>query len=127
MLPKEILKLIPVLKEEQREMRMNCGDQWHETDRLMIGWNGLPMHPNTPYNWLDRFCEAEKLPFKGIHSFRHAFATEAITSGVDVSTVSAILGHSTPMTTLNIYTHAVQTAKAKALDTVANLINLDAC
>ena len=124
-LPKEVLKLIPVLREEQREMKLNCGDQWHETDRLMIGWNGLPMHPNTPYNWLDRFCEAEKLPFKGIHSFRHAFATEAITSGVDVSTVSAILGHSTPMTTLNIYTHAVQSAKARALNVVAERIHLE--
>lgn len=124
-LPPEILQLIPILKDEQQNMMIICGDQWHETDRLMIGWNGRPMHPNTPYNWLERFCDAEKLPFKGIHSFRHAFATEAIIEGgVNFCTVSSILGHSTPTTTLNTYAHAIQIANAKALNTVADLVNL---
>ena len=49
-------------------------------------------------------------------------ATQAITNGVDIKTVSAILGHSQTSTTLNIYTHAVQKANAKAFNLVADLL-----
>ena len=40
-----------------------------------------------------------------------------------MSTVSAILGHSNVSTTLNIYTHAVRKAKAKAANVMAGLID----
>ena len=65
----------------------------------------------------------EGVPFKGLHSFRHTVATQSIVNGVDVSTVSAILGHSNVSTTLNIYTHAVRKAKAKAANVMAGLID----
>jgi len=42
-----------------------------------------------------------------------------------VSTVSAILGHSTVSTTLNISTHAVRKAKATAANLMAGLIESD--
>ena len=118
----EILDLVKQLKAEQTEQSFKCGDLWNKTDRLFVTWCGKPMHPNTPYTWLKRFCEEENLPFKGLHSFRHCFATQAITGGVDISTVSSILGHSQTSTTLNIYTHAVQTANVRAMNVVANLI-----
>lgn len=121
-LPQEVLNLLPILKSEQEEQKRKCGDLWQETDRLFITWCGEPMHPNTPYTWFQRFCEEENIPFKGLHSFRHSFATQAITGGVDVSTVSSILGHSQTSTTLNIYTHAVQSANVKAMNVVADLI-----
>lgn len=73
--------------------------------------------------WLKGFCEREGVPFKGLHSFRHTVATQSIVNGVDVSTVSAILGHSNVSTTLNIYTHAVRKAKAKAANVMAGLID----
>lgn len=121
-LPPQVLSLIPQLHSEQTKQKRKCGDLWHETDRLFITWCGEPMHPNTPYTWFERFCKEENLTFKGLHSFRHAFATQAITNGVDISTVSSILGHSQTSTTLNIYTHAVQIANVKAMNVVANLI-----
>lgn len=120
--PKVILDLVSRLKAEHTALRAELGDQWHDTDRLFITWNGLPMHPNTPYTWLERFCEAHNLPFKGLHSFRHTFATQAITSGTDIATVSSVLGHSQTSTTLNLYTHAVQSANAKAINVMVELL-----
>ena len=80
------------------------------------------MHPSTPYWWLQKFCLKHNLPFKGVHAFRHSFATQAILNAkVDVKTVSAILGHSQASTTLEIYAHAFQETNAQALDSVANL------
>ena len=60
--------------------------------------------------------------YKGLHSFRHLVATQAITDGIDVKTVSAILGHSQTSTTLNIYAHAVQQTNKEALTSIANLL-----
>ena len=121
-MPDELITQLKAYKEQQGEKITACGDQWQETDRLFTTWNGRPLSPNQPFFWLERFCKAENLPFKGLHSFRHSFATNAITSGsIDIKTVSAILGHSMPSTTLSIYTHEVAQANAKAMNVVADL------
>lgn len=117
-----ILDLIRQLKAEQQDKANNLGDLWIDNDRLFITWCGNPMHPNTPYTWLQRFCESENIAFKGLHSFRHSVATQAIANGVDAKTVSAVLGHSQTSTTLNIYAHAVQKSEAKAFKLMANLL-----
>lgn len=122
-LPQNVLNMIQQLKRSQIIQSIKIGDMWHETDRLFITWNGYPMHPNTPYNWLERFCKAEELPFKGLKAFRHFFATQAITNGVDVKTVSSMLGHAQTSTTLNIYAHAVKKANVNGFNTVAKLIS----
>lgn len=121
-LPTDIIDLIKQLRKEQQERAEKMGDLWKENDRLFVTWDGKPMHPNTPYTWLERFCKAENIPFKGLHSFRHFVATQAITNGIDVKTVSAVLGHSQTTTTLNIYTHAVQKNNVKALNIIADLL-----
>ena len=104
-LQSNILELIKRLREEQQEQADKIGDLWVENDRLFITWCGKPMHPNTPYTWLERFCKSENIAFKSLHSFRHTVATQTITNGVDIKTVSSFLGHSQTSTTLNIYTH----------------------
>lgn len=118
----KIIDLVKQLQAEQQEQANKCGDLWVQSDRLFTTWCGKPMHPNTPYTWLKRFCERENVSFKGLHSFRHFVATQAIASGIDVKSVSAMLGHSQTSTTLNIYAHAVQQTNEKALSTIANLL-----
>ena len=116
------VRLMQRYQFEQNEHRVKLGDQWVETDRLFIGWNGEPLHPNTPYRWLHEFCDEQELAFKGLHAFRHAYATTAITSNaIDMKTVSAVLGHSQTSTTLNIYAHAVAEVNAKAVDVVEDI------
>lgn len=58
-----IVDLVKQLKAEYAENALKCGDQWHDTDRLFIQWNGEPMNPNSPSTWLERFCKKENLPF----------------------------------------------------------------
>lgn len=50
------------------------------------------------------------------HDLRHTFATHAITSGQDVKTVSAILGHANAAMTLNIYSDALADSKRTIMD-----------
>ena len=121
-IPPVLVDLLKELKKQLQQNAKNCGDLWHYSDRVFVGEFGLPIHPNTPYTWLKRYCKRNNLPFKGIHSFRHTFATQAIVNGVDVSTVSNILGHSQTSTTLNIYTHSVKAVNDKAMKNIADLL-----
>lgn len=118
-----MIELIKKMQEDRKKQSEKLGDLWVENDRLFITWDGKPMHPNTTYTWLKRFCESEGIPFKGLHSFRHSVATHAIINGVDIKTVSSVLGHSQTSTTLNIYTHAVQKSNVQALNMMAELID----
>lgn len=119
----KIVELIRQVQAEQKEKAAKCGDLWSDTDRLFVNWHGEPLHPNIPYKWLKRFCESEDIQFRGLHSFRHFVATQALVSGVDAKSVSTMLGHSQTSTTLNIYAHAVQQANENALNSVAALLD----
>ena len=89
-------------KAEQDEQALKYGDKWVETDRLYTKWNGEPMQNGTPYFWLNEFCEKHGLPFYGIHSFRHLFASLLVNQGVDIVTVSGALGHFCVGITVNL-------------------------
>ena len=121
-LPDEIIDLLPKLKAEQEELKKNVGDNWVEHDRLFTTWNGEPMRPNRPYTWLQKFCERENLPFKGLHNFRHALVTNLVHERTDIATVSSIVGHPNPNITLGIYTHEIKEATARGCDTISNLL-----
>ena len=118
----KLMEMIKQVQAEQKEREKKCGDLWNKSDRLFVNWCGKPANPNYPYMWLKKFCEKEGVPFHGLHSFRHFVATQALADGVDVKSVSAMLGHSQTSTTLNIYAHAVQQANEKALNSVAALL-----
>ena len=117
--PQEIMDMLREYKDEQDMQALKCGDKWVETDRLYTKWNGLPMQNGTPYFWLGEFCEKHDLPFYGLHSFRHLFASLLVNQGVDIITVSGALGHSTVSTTSNIYCHMLEEAQAKVSEAVS--------
>ena len=50
------------------------------------------------------------------HAIRHTFATGSLELGVDIKTLSEILGHSNVSITLNIYAHSLFDQKKKAID-----------
>ena len=55
------------------------------------------------------------------HDLRHLFVTTALESGMDVKTLSTIIGHVSAKTTLNIYTHvtdSMQETTAAKIDKV---------
>ena len=57
------------------------------------------------------------------HDLRHTFATTAIKHGMDVKTLSSILGHANAAMTLNIYASADPDAKRSAMDRMGELFD----
>ena len=79
----------------------------------------LPMNPGTAYRRLKTLLEEAELPSIRFHDLRHTFATLALQNGMDVKTLSAMLGHVSAATTLDICTHAtsdMQHAAARKID-----------
>lgn len=122
--PDEIIDLLLWYKREQAKERLKVGDKWQNNDRLFTKWNGTPMYPNTPGEWLKNFCKANNLKYVTVHSFRHLNATLLISNGVDIKTVSKALGHSQTSTTLNIYAHSFAEQQAKASEAIANALRI---
>jgi integrase len=116
--PEQIIELLKLYKEEQDMQALKFGDKWIDNDRLFVKWNGEPMYNGIPYSWFKRFCDRNDIPFHGIHSFRHTFASLLVNQGVDIVTVSGALGHSVVSTTSNIYCHMLDEARAKITEAI---------
>lgn len=56
------------------------------------------------------------IPKRGFHALRHTFATRAIECGMDVKSLSEILGHKNSMVTLNRYVHSLMEHKKAMMD-----------
>lgn len=121
-MPAIIMELLRKFKTEQAIEATQLGTKWVKNDRLFTKWNGEPMNPQTPFEWLKGYCERIGVPFKNIHSLRHLHASLLIFEGVDVVAVSADMGHSVVGTTLNLYSHMFQEAKARNCDAISNAL-----
>ncbi len=62
------------------------------------------------------------IPRKCFHTLRHTFATRALECGMDVKTLSEILGHKSPNVTLNRYAHCMLEHKTAMMNRVGMLL-----
>ena len=67
--------------------------------------------------------EKLNIPHRGFHSLRHTFATRALECGMDVRTLSEILGHKNPTVTLNRYAHSMFDHKKQMMNVVGKFLN----
>ena len=59
---------------------------------------------------------------RGFHSLRHTFATRALECGMDVKTLSEILGHKNPTVTLNRYAHSLMDHKKEMMNKLGKIL-----
>ncbi|MDE7293136.1 MAG: site-specific integrase [Oscillospiraceae bacterium] len=119
-----VINMLKKWKELQNVQREKVGSKWIETDRIFTKWNGLTLDRSAPGYFFKQFCKRTGMRYVSTHSMRHLNASLLIYTGADVKTVQDSLGHSTPITTLSIYTHSFQTAQAAAMDAIAELLPL---
>ncbi len=73
-------------------------------------------------NTFDLLLKRLHIPHKGFHSLRHTFATRALECGMDVKTLSEIMGHKNPTTTLKRYAHSMIEHKAEMMNKLGKLL-----
>ena len=67
-------------------------------------------------------CEKMGIPYKGLHALRHTWATRALEGGLDVKTVSVMLGHKNVVTTMNVYQDVLQDHQLDSIDKLDQFI-----
>lgn len=81
-----------------------------------------PVSPGSAYRRLKGLLEEAGLPDLRFHDLRHTFATHALASGVDVKTLSGILGHTKASFTLDTYTHVTGDMHRNAAEIVGGFM-----
>ncbi len=75
---------------------------------------GEPRNPDSIYGKFQKILKRAQCKKVRFHDLRHTFATMALESGMDIKTLSAMIGHVSAETTLNIYSHITDTMQLQA-------------
>ena len=84
---------------------------------------GGPIAPDSVLHMLHRVLKRAGLPRVRFHDFRHTFATLALQNGVDVKTVSGMLGHFSAGFTLDTYAHVTTASQRQAAKTMGSILS----
>ncbi len=114
---------------ERREIPINETLKWtfqSLTRRLDVDYVFYDPKTGKPYQSVKRSfataCRRAKIHDFRFHDLRHTFASHLVMAGVDLTTVSRLLGHKDIKMTLR-YAHLAPSHKAKAVDILDNTIN----
>ena len=108
-LPKQLLPMMKALKRRS-------------VSPFVVSASGNPVSVRSYQRSFELLLKKLKIPHKGFHSLRHTFATRAIECGMDVKTLSEILGHKNPTVTLNRYAHSLMEHKADMMNRLGKLL-----
>lgn len=78
--------------------------------------------PRTYEYRFHRVLDACGVPSVNYHTLRHTFASRCVEAGVDVKTLSEILGHKNPTITLNTYVHSSFDQKQRQLEKLVSFL-----
>ena len=84
--------------------------------------NGEMWHPDSVVKLHEKILKDAGLEHIRFHDLRHTFATLALQNGVDVKTVSSMLGHYDAGFTLSTYAHATNKMQEEAAEKLGNFM-----
>lgn len=107
-IPKQIVSL---LKDKKKNSKSN----------LVIVNSNKPMLVRTYQRNYSKLLKKLNIEYRCFHSLRHTFATRALECGMDVKTLSEILGHKNSQITLNRYVHSFMEHKKAMMNKIGKL------
>ena len=104
LLPPDMIEILAKLKEQTK-------GEWIFPSPIN---EGQPRNPTSVYHRFQLILERSHCKKIRFHDLRHTFATMALENGMDIKTLSAMIGHISSETTLNIYSHITDTMQQQA-------------
>lgn len=108
-LSKTILKMLKDMKRKSK-----C--------EFVIANGDKPVFVRTYQRMFELLLKKLHISHKGFHSLRHTFATRALECGMDVKSLSEILGHKNATITLNRYAHSLWEHKSEMMNKLGKLL-----
>lgn len=104
-------QLMPLLRETKKK----------NGSRYVVGNGERIISVRSYQRTYELILKKHGLPHRGFHALRHTFATRALECGMDVKTLSEILGHKNPTVTLNRYAHSLMDHKRDMMNRLGKL------
>ena len=105
-------QLLPYLKDMRKQSKSN----------YVVSNNNDYVSIRSYQRSFELLLKRLNIPHRGFHSLRHTFATRALECGMDIKTLSEILGHKNPTVTLCRYAHSMTEHKRDMMNQLGKLI-----
>lgn len=105
-------QLLPMLREMKKD----------STSPYVISGKSAVLSVRSYQRSFELFQRKLGIERRGFHALRHTFATRAIECGMDVKSLSEILGHKNPTITLKRYVHSLMEHKREMMNKLGKLI-----
>ena len=114
-----VVRISPQAVEILREQKRNTNDEY-----VFLPPNGGPISPGSVNNMFKRVLARAGIPKVRFHDLRHTLATLALQNGVDIKTVSGMLGHFSAGFTLDTCVHVTTAAQKEAAEIMGNMLKI---
>ena len=93
-----------------------------KTDFVLTGSSEHYVEPRNYQYHLKEILKRSKVKKYKFHTLRHTFATNCIEAGMDIKSLSEILGHASVDITLNTYVHSSIRRKQHEIEKLSEIV-----
>ena len=111
-------------KEKMIAWKEENGFEHSEDDFLFTSGKNTAIEPRRFYQYYKELLDVAGIEDATFHSLRHTFATRCLESGIDIVTVSKILGHADSRITANTYSHLLPEYQKKEITKILPLFQI---
>lgn len=91
-------------------------------ENYLLTGKSAPMEPRTMQYQYRVWLKAAGVPYRNFHVLRHTYASRCVERGVDVKSLSEMLGHADVRTTLQVYVHSSLEHKMRVIQSICFLV-----
>ncbi len=120
----QAFELLSTQKERQNDYAKIMGAFYTKSDYVCTFPDGRVIQPNYITKNFHKILKDSNLPMIRLHDLRHSTASNLIDENMSIVRVSNWLGHSSPTTTLNYYSHVNQKQKKEVAELIDKMVTV---
>lgn len=120
-IPSFLLEMLKHHKITQNENRLMLANKYENNNLVFCNKYGKFLRSITTNTKFKEMLKNMNIQNRCFHDLRHTYATRLFELGENPKTVSELLGHANVTTTLDIYTHVLDSMKEKAVSKLNDL------